>query len=1148
MTRLWRLLAVNGAVLFSSSLTTTMADLQWQPLGEPSSGGRMDAVAVNPWDNSHVLLSGDILGTGVSFDAGRTWLPTTGFDAWEHSDFTFLPNQDNVPSWETTVWAATLSGPYLSLDGGCTWQAMWQGLFTEGRYPAAMEKILVDPDDPSTLYGFGGDHRQLNDYSAIEQVPNYGTVWKYEDETWSVLSKLPGNIVAVTWGAVDTVLWAVTALEGLFKSNDRGANWDKIEGGGLPSVDNPDSVHFTGVVVDPADPNVVMVTIGIISARDDLRQGIGGVWRSENGGTTWTVVAGSSETYYWPSDMRHISRSQDGQIVWATDTSFSDYKGAYRSVDRGQSFVHVLNRERASEVVALNDMVIPNSIGGWWISVSPANSETVYLATSDLLIRTEDNGNRWFDALNSVQDSDKVRGNGYSGWASQSIKYSPYDSDLIVVQAKDSLVACVSRNAGFSFDFRQPGLPLYNGGNDVGFAENGVMFVALGQGGSHEDLVYRSTDNGTSWSKLSAPTVGSRATSILVYAERASTLFVVVDGTLFRTDNAFAAPDAVAWNDVAVTSPSSSVLDIEACPSDPESFYVATDVGVFVTRNMGENFISTAEESGMAATGPKSRVSLSADPSQSDVMWAASDACCGEAGVYRYDRTTGWKNVALGGDAERWARNVAINPVDSNIIAVVTGQDPYVAVNGGTGVWLSMDGGATFQRNNSNLPILRFKCATFSPDGTELLVGSGGRGFFRASLPQTPDSIVKMAEAEHLTVGAGLEGVYTLATDPSASGGAFVVPDQDFAEFSLDAPTLVFVFTIPSTIQDEHVVRIRCRGTGKIYTRLDFGPWNESVSDSPDWSWKTISPLSLALEWKTGRHVLHIRSGGGFVALDVVELVLGSDATPSPIAPIQVTSSPTDSPASPSEPSLCFSAVNTVEVLGKGLIQLTELEIGDFARVGYGRFSRVHGFYHLHKDVEAAFLQIKTSDSKVLELTANHLVFVNGMPLRASSLQLGDPLGQATVVAISKVKRRGLYSPATFSGDIVISGVLVSTYSSHLASPLVNEHTATHVALTYHRLLCRFHFEFCQDETYNTFGVSRFISPLNSLRGIQQHYPGVLATVILITFPVFLSLFLLETIITSPFLLGTALASLSAIVAMSHWRKSSGLGTVKALL
>ncbi|MBD3346812.1 MAG: hypothetical protein GF401_17280, partial [Chitinivibrionales bacterium] len=96
--------------------------IEWTPLHEPGSGGRLTSIAVSPHDPNHVLLGGDMLGIGVSFDKGDSWLATFGLPSWEIGDFTFHPENPDI------IWAATMSGPCKSTDKGVTWASKRNGM------------------------------------------------------------------------------------------------------------------------------------------------------------------------------------------------------------------------------------------------------------------------------------------------------------------------------------------------------------------------------------------------------------------------------------------------------------------------------------------------------------------------------------------------------------------------------------------------------------------------------------------------------------------------------------------------------------------------------------------------------------------------------------------------------------------------------------------------------------------------------------------------------------------------------------------------------------------------------------------------------------------------------------------------------------
>merc|ERR1712157_115001 len=124
----------------------------------------------------------------------------------------------------------------------------------------------------------------------------------------------------------------------------------------------------------------------------------------------------------------------------------------------------------------------------------------------------------------------------------------------------------------------------------------------------------------------------------------------------------------------------------------------------------------------------------------------------------------------------------------------------------------------------------------------------------------------------------------------------------------------------------------------------------------------------------------------------------------------------------------CFSAFDSVEVQGKGMISMDSLEIGDYVRSGKD-FSQVFSFAHLDLDAEANFLQIHTEGSVApLEITDNHMLFRNDKAVSAKDVSVGDMLGDNKVTKITSVKRTGLYAPITYDGSIVVNGIKSSCY------------------------------------------------------------------------------------------------------------------------
>lgn len=116
---------------------------------------------------------------------------------------------------------------------------------------------------------------------------------------------------------------------------------------------------------------------------------------------------------------------------------------------------------------------------------------------------------------------------------------------------------------------------------------------------------------------------------------------------------------------------------------------------------------------------------------------------------------------------------------------------------------------------------------------------------------------------------------------------------------------------------------------------------------------------------------------------------------------------------------------------------MNEVRIGDRVKVGYpAQFSEIYFFSHKHDSKKAEFIRIETSSKGIsLTLSAAHLVYVNGVTKEASAVHVGDMVSigddgmEASVIGVSTVHGVGLHNPHTLHGDIVVDGVLASTYT-----------------------------------------------------------------------------------------------------------------------
>lgn len=153
-----------------------------------------------------------------------------------------------------------------------------------------------------------------------------------------------------------------------------------------------------------------------------------------------------------------------------------------------------------------------------------------------------------------------------------------------------------------------------------------------------------------------------------------------------------------------------------------------------------------------------------------------------------------------------------------------------------------------------------------------------------------------------------------------------------------------------------------------------------------------------------------------------------------------------------SDRSVCFPANALVMLESNVMKRMKDLEIGDKVQVSKGKFSEVFAFTHRDKNVRHNFIELTLSDGRKIELTESHYIYVNGQLKTASCINVGDVLtdieeSNPTVIEKSNVENVGLYNPQTVHGDIVVNGIVASTYSSALPA------TIAHSSLSPVRLL-----------------------------------------------------------------------------------------------
>jgi len=139
----------------------------------------------------------------------------------------------------------------------------------------------------------------------------------------------------------------------------------------------------------------------------------------------------------------------------------------------------------------------------------------------------------------------------------------------------------------------------------------------------------------------------------------------------------------------------------------------------------------------------------------------------------------------------------------------------------------------------------------------------------------------------------------------------------------------------------------------------------------------------------------------------------------------------------------CFPGDATVQLEDGTTKAMAALAVGDKVLTHGGQYSEVFMFSHRLADAEATFVEIKTLSTTTLALTAGHYLYANGKLAQAHTVRRGDNVTladgkRARVTAVGSVRKQGLHNPHTLQGDIVVDGVLTSTYTAAFSPTLAH--------------------------------------------------------------------------------------------------------------
>jgi photosystem II stability/assembly factor-like uncharacterized protein len=232
---------------------------------------------------------------------------------------------------------------YVAVGSGGVWKTVnagttWEPLF-DGQPSYSIGCVTLDPSNPEIVWvgtgeNVGGRHVGFGDgvYRSLDGGSTWESMGLAASEHVSKILVHPDDSNTI-WVASQGPLWSAGGDRGVFRSTDGGASWTRVLG-------DDEWVGATDLVMDPRDPDRLYAATW--QRQRTVASYMGGgpgtaIYRSEDGGATWQKLAKGLPG----GDMGKIGLALSPQrpdVVYAAIELERRTGGIYRSEDLGMTW------------------------------------------------------------------------------------------------------------------------------------------------------------------------------------------------------------------------------------------------------------------------------------------------------------------------------------------------------------------------------------------------------------------------------------------------------------------------------------------------------------------------------------------------------------------------------------------------------------------------------------------------------------------------------------------------------------------------------------------------------------------------------------------------------------------------------------------
>jgi photosystem II stability/assembly factor-like uncharacterized protein len=669
--------------------------------------------------------------------------------------------------------AAAAGGIWKTTNNGQSYTAMDEGL----PYGAA-SNLLMDPNNPDILYVSNGDHVGWWTYSSgVYKSTDGGANWL---PTGLVFNLGNTAIYKMQMDPLNSQIIYAATSDGLYKTVNGGNNWNVVRTG-----------SHSDVKFKPGNSNI------IYTATDDY-WGSSEIYKSSNGGQSWSQITNLNTNYNFlkllttPLDNQRI-----GYLCSQPDQTF------FESTDEGNNFVF--------------RSVLPE---GNLIGYAPNNPQQLYCGFMKVF-KSTDSGVNW------TQITD---------WYNTGV--------LPEIHADQREIVYTSNNQEIVF-CNDGGLYRYNVANDFwtdfsnglligqfyrianssthpllmigGTQDNGGrkrtqagnwenanggdgMEVAIEPG---NDNVYyttyifgtgwnRTTNNGANWTDIQQNIPGQpEGQWVTPYDLDPNNPQTIVAGydQVWRSTNRGDTWTAIS-NDLSGNG--EDLTDLEIAPSNSNVIYAALNTKVFVTQDLGANWLAYT----LPGTAPITRITI--HPTNPGIAWVTRGGYSNNMKVYKtVNFGAGWTNYSTG-----------LPNVPSNCIIYQNGTNDRLFVANDLGVYYRDADMNSWETFGIDLPSTLANDLKIHYPSSKLRVGTFGRGIWEVDLcPQQTQSKKEFIQ-DHLLM------IY-----PNPSTGSILIKNKNITLIesieltNLDGKKISF----NQIIENEFSRRIEIEGAAGVY-------------------------------------------------------------------------------------------------------------------------------------------------------------------------------------------------------------------------------------------------------------------------------------------------------------------------------------------